>query len=155
MMGGRILFLVVCLGLFAVTSATPAAAVTFNDILTRISGEFSGNGASAGTDPAGPPGAGGDAGQKPAPQTPRKSQSFIDPAYPLYACMGGFSVGAVTVAFPPVQRWVYVYGALPGMGSIVMRGGFGCYFGLVLGSAYSATVSTGRAVGDWWHGLFH
>ena len=140
MLGERILILVLCLGIFVAIGTPMARAMNFNDLVVRVAGDANDT---------------GDATHKPAPQTPRKPQSFIDPAYPLFACMGGFSIGAATVAFPPVQRWVYVFGALPGMASVAMRGGFGCYFGLVLGSAYSATLSTGRVVKDWWFGLFH
>jgi hypothetical protein len=98
------------------------------------------------------PGA-GTAAADPAKAAP--SPPFIDQALPFYGCGIGAAIGAASVAFPrSMTQWTFYMGVYPSMATVLWRSSLGCFYGVLGGTAVSATQSTFRIIGNAWHRVF-
>jgi len=80
---------------------------------------------------------------------------FIDQALPFYGCGIGAAIGAASVAFPrSMTQWTFYQGVYPSMATVLWRSTLGCFYGVLGGTAVSATQSTFRMIGEAWHRVF-
>ncbi len=73
---------------------------------------------------------------------------FIDQNVVFLSCGSGASLGALLTGLPPVIGWIPYSGWPTQLGSLTLRMGLGCYYGLVAGVATSGTYSLAHRVGD-------
>jgi len=69
----------------------------------------------------------------------------IDRGLMLLGCMGGLAIGAVSVVLPPASAWVAAGVMGGGLGTMIVRAGFGCVYGGLGG----AVASLARALVRW------
>jgi hypothetical protein len=82
------------------------------------------------------------------PPLPPPNPPFIDQNVVFLFCASGASLGALLTGLPPVIGWIPYSGWPTQLGSLALRMGLGCYYGLVTGVATSGTYSLARKVGD-------
>ncbi|MEI8394281.1 MAG: hypothetical protein WCF85_06060 [Rhodospirillaceae bacterium] len=90
-------------------------------------------------------------------ETPKAAPTppFIDQALPFYGCGIGTAIGAASVAFPrSMTQWTFYQGVYPSMATVLWRSTLGCFYGVLGGTAVSATKSTLRLIGDAWRRVF-
>ncbi len=73
---------------------------------------------------------------------------ILDHSLMLIGCMGGLALGTVSVILPPVGGWVTAGVWMGGLGTMVVRAGFGCAYG----SLAAAVASAARATVRWSEG---
>ncbi len=87
--------------------------------------------------------------EPPAPVIPPPNPPFIDQNVVFLFCASGASLGALLTGLPPVIGWIPYSGWPTQLGSLALRMGLGCYYGLVAGVATSGTYSLARIIGKW------
>lgn len=74
-----------------------------------------------------------------------KAPPTIDRGLMLLGCMSGLAIGAVSVVLPPASAWVAAGVMGGGLGTMIVRAGFGCVYGALGG----AVASLARALVRW------
>ncbi len=77
--------------------------------------------------------------------TTARTPPTIDRGMMLIGCMGGLALGAVSVVLPPASAWVAAGVIGGGLGTMIVRAGFGCVYGGLGG----AVASLARALVRW------
>ena len=79
-----------------------------------------------------------------APLTARTPPTF-DRSLVLLGCMGGLVLGTASAVLPPVAGWAAAGIWMGGLGTMILRAGFGCVYGGLGG----AVASLARATLGW------
>ena len=69
----------------------------------------------------------------------------LDRGFMMFGCMSGLALGAVSLVLPPASAWVAAGVLGGGLGTMIVRGGFGCVYGGIAGAA----ASLARALVHW------
>ena len=84
------------------------------------------------------------------PAAADKSPPAIDRGLMLLGCMGGLAVGAVSVVLPPASAWVAAGVMGGGLGTMIVRAGFGCVYGGLGGAVASLARALVRRIEAGW-----
>ncbi len=79
-----------------------------------------------------------------------KAPPTIDRGLILLGCMTGLAVGAVSVMLPPASAWVAAGVMGGGLGTMIVRGGFGCVYGGLGGAVASMARALVRSIEAGW-----
>ena len=66
-----------------------------------------------------------------------KAPPTIDRGLMLLGCMSGLAIGAVSVVLPPASAWVAAGVMGGGLGTMIVRAGFGCVYGALGGAVHA------------------
>ena len=86
----------------------------------------------------------------PTPDAAEQSSPSIDRGLVLLGCMGGLALGAVSVVLPPASAWVAAGVMGGGLGTMIVRAGFGCIYGGLGGAVASLSRSLVRWIDAGW-----